>query len=741
MAIKAPKTSLRKRASYVFVAFFVLFCLLGLNILKINIIDGEKLRTGAIEQQTRDYQVSSARGTIYDRNGKALAVSSTAETISVNPKEIADAGYSVDELSQKLSEILELDKETVKTKLTKSALDVELKAKVEPEIADKVRALGLKGIYFKEDTKRYYPFGTFASHVLGYVGKDNQGLGGIEMVYDDELSGVPGRVVTLKNAHGTDMPFQEERHIDSQNGLNVVLTIDETIQHFAEKHLEGVYNDADAKEGAACIVMDVKTGEILAMATMPNFDLNQPNEITDADVLKYLEDIKEDSAYTDDDYNKAVAAARNKMWRNKAVVDSYEPGSCFKIITMSMALEEGLVTTEDQFFCSGVKVVEDREIHCAERSGHGAQTFRDGVKNSCNPVFIEVGQRVGVDLFKKYYEAFGFRDKTGFDLPGEASGVFYNDDQFNIVELATASFGQGPKITPLQLISAVSAVANGGTLMKPHLVKQFTDENGTVVKKVEPTVVRQVVSEETSKIVCELLENAVTNGSGQNAYIKGYRVAGKTGTSEKLPRGSHKYTASFVGFAPANDPEVACLVVVDEPAGGAYYGGQVAAPAVGRILEDTLNYLGVEPQYTEEEKTTIDVGVPEVTDSELAIAKKKLSDMGLKYTIIGGGSKVIRQMPASSAVVNSGSTVVLYTEDVADKMVTVPDVTGKSLSQVKSSLSSHGLNLSIVGAGATGSSSDRTIAAVQTPAAGAQVPQGSVVKVEFRFRDVEGTVD
>lgn len=741
MAIKAPKTSLRKRASYVFVAFFVLFCLLGLNILKLNIIDGEKLRTGAIEQQTRDYQVSSARGTIYDRNGKALAVSSSAETISVNPKEIADAGYSVEELSQKLAEILELDKETVKTKLTKSALDVELKAKVEPEVADKVRALGLKGIYFKEDTKRYYPFGTFASHVLGYVGKDNQGLGGIEMVYDDELSGVPGRVVTLKNAHGTDMPFQEERHIDSQNGLNVVLTIDETIQHFAEKHLEGVYNDADAKEGAACIVMDVKTGEILAMATMPNFDLNQPNEITDADVLEYLDEIKEDPTYTDEDYNKAVAAARNKMWRNKAVVDSYEPGSCFKIVTMSMALEEGLVTTEDQFFCSGVKVVEDREIHCAERAGHGAQTFRDGVKNSCNPVFIEVGQRVGVDIFKKYYEAFGFRDKTGFDLPGEASGVFYSDEQFNIVELATASFGQGPKITPLQLISAVSAVANGGTLMKPHLVKQFTDENGTVVKKVEPTVVRQVVSEETSKTVCELLENAVTNGSGQNAYIKGYRVAGKTGTSEKLPRGSHKYTASFVGFAPANDPQVACLVVVDEPAGGAYYGGQVAAPAVGRILEDTLNYLGVEPQYTEEEKTTIDVGVPEVTDADIAVAKKKISDMGLRYTIIGGGSKVIRQMPASSAVVNSGSTVVLYTEDVADKMVTVPDVTGKYLSQVKASLSSHGLNLSIVGAGATGSSSDRTIAAVQTPAAGTQVPQGSVIKVEFRFRDVEGTVD
>lgn len=741
MAISAPKTSLRKRASYVFVFFFVLFFIVSAYLLGIIIFKGEEYRTGAIEQQTRDYQVSSARGTIYDRNKKALAVSSTAETISVNPKEIEAAKYSVDELAQKLSDILVLDFETVKKKLTKDALDVEIKAKVEPEVADQVRALNLKGIYFKEDTKRYYPFGSFASHVLGYVGKDNQGLGGIEMVYDDELSGVPGRVVTLKNAHGTDMPFQEERHIDSENGLNVVLTIDETIQHFAEKHLEGVYNDAAAKEGAACIVMDVKTGEILAMATMPNFDLNAPNEIKDADVLRYLESIKKDENYTDEDYNKAVAAARNKMWRNKAVVDSYEPGSCFKIITMSMALEEGVVTPEDHFFCPGYKIVEDRQIHCAERSGHGAQTFRDGVKNSCNPVFIEVGQRVGIDVFKRYYEAFGFRDKTGFDLPGEASGVFYTDEMFNIVELATASFGQGPKITPLQLISAVSAVANGGTLMKPHLVKQFTDENGTIVKTVEPTVVRQVVSKETSKTVCALLENAVTNGSGQNAYIKGYRVAGKTGTSEKLPRGSHKYTASFVGFAPANDPQVACLVVIDEPAGGSYYGGQVAAPAVGKILQDTLNYLGVEPQYTEEEKTTIDVGVPEVSDLALSAAKKKLSDMGLKFTVIGGGDKVIRQMPSSGAVVNSGSVVVLYTENVEDNLVTVPDITGKALAQVKSRLSSAGLNLSIVGAGATGSSSERTVAATQTPAAGEKVPQGSIVKVEFRFKDVEGTVE
>lgn len=745
MAISTPKSSLRKRISYVYVTFFVLFCILCVYIMKINIVDGEKLRTGAIEQQTRDYQVSSPRGTIYDRNGKALAISSSAETISVSPAQIAEKveknQFNVDDAAAKLAEILELDAEEVKKKLTKKnsdgiyLADVEIASKVESEIADEVRALDLTGVYFKEDTKRYYPLGTFASHVIGYVGKDNQGLGGIEMVYDDELSGVPGRVVTLKNAQGTDMPFQEERHIDSENGLNVVLTLDETIQHFAEKHLEDAYRESQAKEGAACIVMDVKSAEILAMATQPNYDLNNPNQITDKSVLDYLETLE-----TDEEYNEAVAAARNKMWRNKAVVDSYEPGSCFKIMTMSMAFEEGVVTPEDHFFCPGYKVVEDRKIGCAEESGHGAQTFRDGVKNSCNPVFIEVGQRVGIDAFKKYYKAFGYRDKTGFDLPGEASGVFYTDEQFNIVELATASFGQGPKITPLQLITAVSAVANGGNLMKPHLVKQFTDENGTVVKKVQPTVIRQIVSKETSEIVCELLENAVTNGSGQNAYIKGYRVAGKTGTSEKLPRGSGKYTASFVGFAPANDPKVACLVVIDEPVGG-YYGGQIAAPAVGKILEDTLKYLGVEPQYTENEKTTIDVDVPDVTELELAIAKKRLNDMGLKYTIIGGGEKVIRQMPMENATVNSGSVVVLYTDDTTSEMVTVPDVTGKPLSRVKSMLTSSGLNLSIVGAGATGSTSESTIAEKQTPAAGEQVPQGTVVKVEFRFQDVEGSAD
>lgn len=735
MAISQPKTSLRKRTFYVFITFAILFVILASYLLKINIVDGKKLRTGAVEQQTKDYQVSSSRGTIYDRNGKALAVSASAETISVNPKEIEAAGYGIDELANKLAEILDLEAEDLKPKLTKNAQDVEIKSKVETEVADQVRALNLKGIYFKEDTKRYYPYGTFASHVIGFTGKDNQGLGGIEMVYDDELSGTPGRVVTLKNARGTDMPFQEERHIDSENGLNVVLTLDEAIQHFTEKHLENVYNETEAAEGVAGIVMDVKTGEVLAMSSMPNFDLNNPNELIDTVTLNKLKKIEDE-----DKYNEAYTNAKNKMWRNKAVVDSYEPGSCFKIMTMAMALEEGVVSPEDKFFCPGYKIVEDRQIHCAERDGHGSETFKDGVKNSCNPVFIEVGQRVGIEKFKKYYKAFGFNDKTGFDLPGEASGVFYSDDQFNIVELATSSFGQGPKVTPLQLISAVSAIANGGNLMKPHVVKELTDSEGNVVQKVEPTVVRQIVSEETSETVRELLENAVNVGSGQNAYIKGYRVAGKTGTSEKIPRGQHKYIASFVGFAPANDPKVACLVVVDEPSYGSYYGGTVVAPVVGKILEDTLKYLGVEPQYTSEEKTTVDISVPDVSDLDISVAKKKIEDMGLKYTIVGNGEKVVKQMPSQNATVGAGSVVVLYTErEQTDEKVTVPDVTNKSLSKVKSILSSSGLNLSIVGAGATGSDSERTVAEKQTPEAGTSVERGSVVQVEFRFLDVEGT--
>ena len=601
MSEKTPKRKLRIRILYTFIAFATLMVLLCVRLVFLQVIDGTNLRKMALEQQTRDSAVESKRGTIFDRNGKVLAQSSSAYTVTANPNEIHKAKKDVSEIADKLSDVLDIEDDKLEELLSKKVNHVTLKRKIEDDEAVRVRELDLTGVYLAEDAKRYYPYGNFAAHIIGFTGDDNQGLGGIETVYDDELKGVPGRVVALKNALDTDMPFKEETHIDPQNGVNVVLTIDEVIQHFAEKNLETAYLEEKTLQGASAIVMDVETGEILAMTTKPDFDLNSPFQLVDEAESQRI------SAITNDEERiKERSDALQKMWRNKAVVDSYEPGSCFKIITACMALEEGVVNENSTFFCPGYKVVEGHRISCAHREGHGMQNLADAVKNSCNPAFIEIGSLVGQEKFKKYYEAFGFLDVTGFDIPGEANGVFYDDASFNTVELATASFGQGPKVTPLQMITAVSAVANGGNLMKPYLVKELVDNDGNIIKATEPKIVRQVISQSTSEKMRIMLENVVSNGGGSNAYIKGFRVAGKTGTSEKIPRGNGKYVSSFIGFAPANDPKVCCLVMLDEPSNGEYYGGRIAAPVVGKILEDTLRYLNVEPQYTEEERQAMD---------------------------------------------------------------------------------------------------------------------------------------
>ena len=527
------------------------------------------------------------------------------------------------------------------------------------------------------------------------------------------------------------MPFKDETHIDPENGTNVVLTIDEVVQHFTEKHLEDAYYEEKVQNGACAIVMDVQTGEILAMATKSDFDLNDPFTLPE-DVEEQLATITDSEERT-----QARSNALQKMWRNKAVVDSYEPGSCFKIITGCMALEEGLITPETPFFCSGSKTVENRTINCSHHEGHGAQTFADAVKNSCNPAFIDVGLLVGKEKFKEYYKAFGFMDVTGFDLPGEASGLFYSDENYNTVELATASFGQGPVVTPLQLMSAVGAVANGGKLMKPYLVKELIDDDGNILKKTEPTIVRQVISQKTSEQMCAMLENTVSNGTGQNAYIKGYRVAGKTGTSEKVPRGNGKYISSFIAFAPANDPKIACLVVLDEPSNGQYYGGAIAAPVVGKILEDTLRYMGVEPQYTEEERQTLDIAVPDVKGLSTDNAIKNLKNENLTYRIVGNGSTVLRQMPTAGSTLPADSVVILYTEENVSQSVTVPDVTNLSVKEAQARLAQSRLNMIVTGAGATGKSSNLTIANSQYPLAGATVEEGTIVEVEFRYQDVD----
>ena len=732
MNTNTPKRKMRIRILVSFMTFTALLALLGVRLVFLQLIDGEKLSKEALEQQTRDSSVASERGVIYDRNMKKLAQSAAVETVTANPNEIQKAKKDIHAMALQLSDVLGVEIAQIEENLYKKVNHVVLKRKVDTDTAAKVRELNLTGIYLQEDAKRVYPFGKFASHVIGFTGFDNQGLGGIEMVYDNQLKGVPGRVVSLKNALDSDMPFKQEKHIDPENGTNVVLTIDETIQHFVEKHLENAYYDEKVQQGAASIVMDVKTGGILAMATMPDFDLNEPfnlNDEAEANRISQIQNSEEKIA----EQNNAL----QKMWRNKAVVDTYEPGSCFKIITASMAIEEGLVNMNTPFFCSGAKVVGPARIRCANVNGHGAQTFVDAVKNSCNPAFIEIGQLVGHETFYKYYKAFGFTEMTGFDLPGEASGIFHQMQNFNEVELATSAFGQSFQITPLQLISAVSAVANGGNLMKPFLVKELIDKDGNIIKSTEPTLVRQVISKQTSDTMRDLLENVVANGTGQNAYIKGYRLAGKTGTSEKRPRGNGKYIASFVGFAPANDPKVACLVILDEPSNGEYYGGRIAAPVVGKIMEDVMRYLKVEQQFTEEEKERMDSFVPDVKGLNITNAAKRLASESLKYKVVGSGETVKDQMPKVGANLTANSVVILYMDDSGTQEVTVPNVYGMSLSDVSATLSAATLNMSIVSAGATGSTSSRTIAIVQDPPPGTKAPAGTVVRVEFRFLDVD----
>ncbi len=738
--MEMPKRKMRIRALMIFLCFAVIIALLATRLVYLQVINGAELQKDAIEQQTRDSQVASKRGTIYDRNRKALAQSATVETITANPNEIqnaaknndnvsADKKVDIEAIAKNLSDILQLDYNETLEKLNQKTSHVYIKRKVEADVANQIRELNMTGIYLEEDAKRYYPYGSFASHIIGFTGFDNQGLGGIEMVYDSSLKGVPGRVVSLKNALDTDMPFQHEQHIDPENGTNVVLTIDEVIQHFAEKYLEQAAIENKVEKGGACIVMDIPTGEILAMATYPGFDLNEPFVLVDPEDQAAVDAITD----PDEKLNKTNEVLQ-KQWRNKAVVDAYEPGSVFKAITASMALEEDVVKLDDAFFCSGSKQVGGRTIRCAKAGGHGALTFAGGVTNSCNPVFMEVGARVGYDNFKKYFKAFGFGEVTGFDLPGEAKGTFYADDAFNEVELATASFGQGPTVTPLQLVAAVGAVANDGKLMKPHLVKELVNDDGQTISTIEPTVVRQVISEQTSDTMCTLLESVVNEGSGQNAYVKGYRMAGKTGTSEKIPRGNGKYVSSFLGFAPANDPKVLCLVILDEATAGSYYGGQIAAPVVRNIMEDTLRYLEIEPQYTAEEAALLDVYVPSVKGLGLAEAKQKITDESLKYQIVGSGETVKDQMPKMGANLPANSTVILYTEDSQETTVTVPSVINMSVSSATRELADSRLNISLAGVGSSGKNTSRTYASKQEPAAGATVPIGTVVTVEFAYQ-------
>lgn len=731
--MEAPKRRVKKRIMCFMLVFCSVLVLLAGRVAWLQTVDGAYLKKAATQQQTRDNIITSKRGTIYDRNNKELAVSASVEMVTVSPKEIERAKSS-ELVAQKLAEILSLSYDDVYKKVTKKSSYEIIKRKVESAQTEQIRALkadkdtkeAFAGVNLEEDTKRYYPNGNFASHVLGFTGTDNQGLYGIEKAYDDELSGVSGRVISVKNAVGVDMPYKYEQKFDSQDGLNVVLTIDETIQHFAEKHLEQAYIENKPEKGAFALVVAPKTGEVLAMATKPDFDLNAPFEITDSEVLEAI------AALPQDEQSKAKSDELMKLWKNKVVTDTYEPGSVFKILTYAMALEEGVASLDDTFNCTGALKVGPHTIHCWKTAGHGPETLKEGLQNSCNPVLMELGRRLGVDTFCRYFRAFGMDMRTGFDIVGESQGVFFKQSDMHEAELATSSFGQGFQVTPLQLAAAISGIVNGGTLVRPHIVKALTDENGAVVKSYDAEPVRRIVSEETSEIMRGFIENVVTNGTGKGAKIEGYRIGGKTGTSEKQPRGNGKYIASFVGIAPMNDPEILCIVAIDEPTGSMYQGSQIAAPVVRNILEDTLRYMGVEKQLEGDELTAMQSNVPEVRGLSLSEARKQTESEGFAVKVVGEGETVVQQLPKPGASLSRGSTVILYMDNSEVMKVKVPNVVGMSHADAVRTIEAAGLNIEILGGA---DNTGRSPASKQDPAAGKEVNPATTVRVEFVYMD------
>jgi len=721
----------------------VIFIPLVVQLYKIQIRDHDFYEQKAISQQTRDTELKPNRGTIYDRNRKALAISASVETIYLEPVSIK-SDEEAKLIADGLSRILGVKYEDVlkKTENRKSYYQI-IKRKIEKDLADQVREFKkehkLAAIQIVPDTKRYYTYGNFASQIIGFVGTDNNGLEGIEAYYDQTLTGKAGKIITAKNAKGTPMDLKYEKYFDPEDGLGIILTIDETMQHIVEKHLEQAIIDNHVENRGAAIVMDVNTGEILAMAVTGGADLNNAWGISDQDA-KQLEGLE------GEEYTKKLTELQLEQWRNKAVADTYEPGSIFKLITASMALEEDVVSLDWSYTCHGsIKVAGwSKPISCWKKSGHGTQNFVRALQNSCNPAFVTVGLKVGQEKFYEYMRAYGFGQPTDIDLPGEASGLLHDYKTFlsNDVSLAVSSFGQTFTVTPIQMITAVSAIVNGGYLMKPHLVKEYIDSDGVVEKTVEPEVVRQVISEETSETMRYLMEQVVRDGSGRNAQVKGYNIGGKTATSEKIIAGQDtygKYVVSFVAVAPADDPQIALLVLLDTPTGDTPVnlrsGGYMAAPLAGKMLADILPYMGIEPQYTGEELFGSDVVIPQLRGLTAEQAKELLDKKKIKFKTVGDGDKVTDQLPASGAKVTSSAEIILYMgEQIPDGLVTVPDVSKMSPENANRALINAGLYLRPTGAIKSNAAS--ITAASQSIAAGTQVKRGTVVDVEFRDANV-----
>ncbi len=742
-----PSPKILKRARVVLCVCAVFVCGLIARLFYLQILQHDHYEGIVIDNITSETTVKASRGTIYDCNMNVLAEDETVERIFISPFDI-ETDEERELVCRGLSEILGVDYDEIMQKALKvNRKDETIKNYVEKDLADEVRKFisenNLSCIHLVETSKRYYPFGTLASHVIGFTGSDSNGLIGLELKYNNLLKGVSGKIITGVDAKGNSMPMKYESYSETQNGLNLVTTIDYRIQSSLEKYLQEAYTDFAPNQRVTGIAMDVQTGAILAMATNPSFDLNSPYTL-DAASQALLDAFDKSN---EEEYKKYYNTLLNQMWNNKAVSALYEPGSTFKVITASMALEEGAVRATDHFYCGGVHQVDLGNGHtypvpCHKLSGHGDVTFAYGLQQSCNPTMMITAAKLGRDLFYQYFEAYGFSSKTNIDLPGESAGIFHQFSDFKSLELAVYSFGQTFKTTPIQQITAISAVANGGNVMTPYLVSKIVDDDGNVIQSFEPQVKRQVISDETAKLLTDILEAGVSgDGGARNAYVKGYKVAAKTGTSQKRDvLDQQLHVGSCIAYAPADDPKVAILIIVDEPTQGSIYGSIVAAPYVAKTMAETLSYLNIEPSYTDAELASMELTLGSYVGSNIETVKRDLTEKGIQYQIEGAGDTVTDQIPrAGSKLIKESGKLILYTgESTPSKTVTVPNVIGMSPTVANRTIINAGLNINISGA-VSSPSATGAIAISQSIAGGENVEYGTVVEVEFRY--VDGMAD
>ncbi len=765
-----PTISMKKRLNLVVLPIIAgILVYLVYSIFQVTVKDAKKWQELANSQQLQSTIVKASRGAIYDSKSQVLAQSSTVYNVYADPvmlaeqlkakdekidkikQDIAEESDAkkreeyqktldecksseklYDELVTMLADELMVETSVVREKCEANSMYEIIKKEVEKTTCDKINKFltdnELDGVRCEPTTKRFYPQNELAGAVLGYINNDGDGVYGLEAYYDDYLSGVDGRTVSAKDRDGEAIPYKYKQSFDAKDGDSLYLNIDTTIQLYLESALKKSVDKFNPRERACGIIMNPKNGKIYAMATVNGCDPNEPNELYDESYEKQLEGLDKES----DEYHKEHIRLLTKQWTNKAISELYYPGSVFKVITGSSALEEKVIDLKETFGCSGELTVLGQTIHCWNTGGHGAQTFAQAIINSCNPAFMEIGAKLGVKGFCDYFKAYGLTEKTGIDLPNEADSFFYSADTMSEVDLAVSSFGQANKITPLQMITAYAAAINGGYLVTPQVVDKIVDADGNIVKEFDPVIKRQVISEETSADMRDVLENNVSTEHSGNCYIQGYKIGGKSGTSQKMDVDENMHVGSYCAFAPADDPEVIMLVMVDAPTGDAYYGSQVATPVCVEVFEQLLPYLGFYPEYTEEELENLQVSVPNEQFETVKNAQKTLEALGLQVKVVGSGSEVKKQSPAGGTMVKSG-TVVLYTDDTAEEMKSVPSLQGLSKQNAIDALELAGLNINV-----KGNDSDNDLATAkedQSIAAGESVPEGTIVSVTITAVD------